>query len=80
MAMNSAQEQAFNAASGGLEPGLLSLICIGGLLAMLFVWAAWALIDVWKGWSNEKVRNGALIHFTIKLVILLVVATWMFAS
>ncbi len=39
--MTGAQEQAFNAASGGVEVSILSLICIGGLLATLFVWAAW---------------------------------------
>lgn len=78
--MTGAQEQAFNAASGGVEVSILSLICIGGLLATLFVWAAWALIDVYQGWSNEKVRNGALVHFVIKIVLLLVVSIWMFAS
>ena len=78
--MTGAQERAFNAASGGVEVSILSLICIGGLLATLFVWAAWALIDVYQGWSNEKVRNGALVHFVIKTVLLLVVSIWMFAS
>ncbi|HFI5337062.1 TPA: TIGR03758 family integrating conjugative element protein [Serratia liquefaciens] len=80
MPMTGAQEQAFNAASGGVEANILSLICIGGLLATLLVWAAWALIDVYQGWSNEKVRNGALVHFVIKTVLLLVVSIWMFAS
>ncbi|MEL5381342.1 TIGR03758 family integrating conjugative element protein [Serratia ureilytica] len=80
MAMNAAQAQAFKAASGGVEVNILSLICIGGLLAVLFVWAAWALVDVYQGWSNEKVRNGALVHFVIKTVLLLVVSIWMFAS
>ncbi|HEI9711401.1 TPA: TIGR03758 family integrating conjugative element protein [Serratia marcescens] len=80
MAMTGAQEQAFKAASGGVEVNILSLICIGGLLAVLFVWAAWALVDVYQGWSNAKVRNGALVHFVIKTVLLLVVSIWMFAS
>nr|WP_159465204.1 TIGR03758 family integrating conjugative element protein [Scandinavium goeteborgense] len=78
--MNPAQEQAFKAASGGVEVSLLSLICIGGLLATLLVWAAWALTDVWKGWGNEKVRNAALVHFAVRLVVLLLFCTWMFAS
>lgn len=80
MSMTGAQEQAFNAASGGVEINILSLICIGGLLATLFVWAAWALIDVYRGWSNEKVRSGALINFVLKTILLLVVSIWMFAS
>ncbi|MCX8966333.1 TIGR03758 family integrating conjugative element protein [Erwinia psidii] len=80
MAITHAQEQAFNAASGGIDINILSLICIGGLLATLFLWAAWALIDVWQGWSNEKVRNKALIHFAVKIVLLLLFSIWMFAS
>ncbi|ENR6207249.1 MULTISPECIES: TIGR03758 family integrating conjugative element protein [Serratia] len=80
MAMNAAQEQAFKAASGGIEVNILSLICIGGLLAVLFVWAAWALTDIWKGWSNEKLRNAAMVQFAVRLVLLLLVVTWMFAS
>ncbi|HEY3986743.1 TIGR03758 family integrating conjugative element protein [Cedecea sp.] len=78
--MNPAQEQAFKAASGGVEVSLLSLICIGGLLATLLVWAAWALTDVWRGWSNEKLRNAALVHFVVRLVVLLLFCIWMFAS
>ncbi|EAR3128678.1 TIGR03758 family integrating conjugative element protein [Salmonella enterica] len=80
MAMNAAQEQAFKTASGGVEVNILSLICIGGLLAVLFVWAAWALTDIWKGWSNEKLRNAAMVQFAVRLVLLLLVVTWMFAS
>ncbi|WMU73308.1 TIGR03758 family integrating conjugative element protein [Enterobacter bugandensis] len=80
MAMTGAQDQAFKAASGGVEVNILSLICIGGLLAVLFVWAAWALTDIWKGWSSEKVRNAAMMQFAVRLVLLLLVVTWMFAS
>lgn len=78
--MNSTQEQAFKAASGGVEIHLLSLVCLGGLLATLFVWAAWALVDIWKGWSNEKLRHAALVQFTVRLVLLLLASLWMFAS
>ncbi|EEH8378835.1 TIGR03758 family integrating conjugative element protein [Salmonella enterica subsp. enterica serovar Montevideo] len=80
MAINAAQELAFKAASGGVEVNILSLICIGGLLAVLFVWAAWALTDIWKGWSKEKLRNAAMVQFAVRLVLLLLVVTWMFAS
>ncbi len=80
MAMNAAQEQAFRTASDGVEANILSVICIGGLLATLFVWAAWALTDIWKGWSNERLRHAALVQFVVRLVLLLVVSVWMFAS
>lgn len=80
MAMNAAQEQAFRVASGDVEASILSLICIGGLLAVLFLWAAWAATDIWKGWSNEKLRHAAMTQFVVRLVLLLVVSVWMFAS
>lgn len=80
MAMNAAQEQAFRAASDGVEANILSVICIGGLLATLFVWAAWALTDIWKGWSNERLRHVALVQFAVRLVLLLVASVWMFAN
>ncbi len=80
MAVSGTQELAFRVASGGVEFTILSLICIGALLATLFVWAAWALTDIWKGWSNEKLRNTAMTQFAVRLVMLLVVSVWMFAS
>lgn len=80
MAMSEAQVQAFSSASGGLDVSVLSLVCTGGLIATLFVWAAWALVDVWQGWSHEKVRRGVLTHFTVRLILLLLISTWMFAS
>ncbi|HDJ1442340.1 TPA: TIGR03758 family integrating conjugative element protein [Serratia rubidaea] len=80
MAMTGAQEQAFNAASGGVEINVLSLLCIGGLLAVLFVWAAWAWIDVYEGWRNQDIRTKSLVRFVVKTILLLVLSIWMFAS
>lgn len=80
MSMNTAQSTAFKAASGNIDVSVLSLVCTGTLLAFLFFWAAWAASDVWVGWSNERVRHAALVRFTIRAVILLVVSIWIFAS
>lgn len=80
MSMTAAQSTAFKVASGNIDAGVLYLVCIGTLLAFLFFWAAWAGSDVWTGWSNEKVRHAALVRFTIRAVILLVVSIWIFAS
>nr|WP_090964852.1 TIGR03758 family integrating conjugative element protein [Pantoea varia] len=46
MAMTPAQEAAFKAASGNLEPSGMHLLCPGLLIGLLFFWAAWAIIDV----------------------------------
>ncbi|RLM24783.1 integrating conjugative element protein [Brenneria alni] len=77
--MSAAQSSAFKAASG-LDPQLLSFVCIGFLLAALFLWAAWALGDVWIGWANERVRDAALGRFALRTALLLVISIWMFAS
>lgn len=79
--MNAQQQEAFRAATGGgMEPSLLSLVCIGALIAVLFLWAAWGLVDVYQGWANEKVRTANMVRFTIRAVLLLVICIWMFAS
>ncbi|ATZ93033.1 MULTISPECIES: TIGR03758 family integrating conjugative element protein [Dickeya] len=80
MGLSAAQSSAFKAASGGFDPQVLNLICVGFVLAALFLWAAWALNDVWNGWANEKVRNAALGRFAVKTTILLVMSIWIFAS
>ncbi|EPQ5852156.1 TIGR03758 family integrating conjugative element protein [Klebsiella variicola] len=80
MPMTSEQTNAFKAGSGSLDVNILHLLCIGALLAFLFLWAAWALSDVWTGWSNTKVRDAALGRFAVRIVLLLLVCIWMFAS
>lgn len=79
MSMTGGQITAFKAASD-FDPQLLNLICVGFLLAALFLWAAWAAIDVWSGWANEKVRSAAFGNFSKRVIFLLIVSIWMFAS
>lgn len=80
MAMDAAQTQAFKAASGGVDPGILGLVCEGILFAVLLLWAAWAFVDVWQGWANQKVRSALMGRFVIKILFLLVLSLWMFGS
>jgi integrating conjugative element protein (TIGR03758 family) len=80
MAMDAGQTQAFKTASGGIDPGILSLLCEASLFAILLVWAAWALVDVWQGWANQKVRSVLMGRFLIKTLVLLIFSLWMFCS
>ncbi|MBD1225999.1 TIGR03758 family integrating conjugative element protein [Xenorhabdus griffiniae] len=81
MAMDSVQEQAFKAGSGGgIEPFSLEIFCIGLLIALLFIWAAWGMVDVYKGWANEKVREVVLTQFCIRAVFLILICIWMFIN
>ncbi|QCP62298.1 TIGR03758 family integrating conjugative element protein [Pantoea sp. SO10] len=80
MAMTAAQEVAFKAASGNVEPNLLHLLCLGLLIAFLFFWAAWAIVDVYSGWTSQRLKEGAMGRAIIRSVLLLVVSIWMFCS
>lgn len=80
MGMTAGQTQAFKAASGNVDPGIMSLLCEGILFAVLFLWAAWAFVDVWQGWANQKVRPALMVRFVIKAIVLLLFSLWMFGS
>ncbi|EGT3611395.1 TIGR03758 family integrating conjugative element protein [Morganella morganii] len=79
--MNPQQQNAFEAAAGsGMTVSVLNLLCVGALLAVLFLWATWGLVSVYQGWANEKVRSANMVRFAIRVVLLLLVSIWMFAS
>ncbi|POW52733.1 TIGR03758 family integrating conjugative element protein (plasmid) [Pantoea piersonii] len=80
MAMTAAQEAAFKAGSGNVEPNLLHLLCLGLLIGFLFFWAAWAIVDVYSGWTNQRLKEGAMGRAVVRSVLLLVVSIWMFCS
>ncbi|HBD1844109.1 TPA: TIGR03758 family integrating conjugative element protein [Salmonella enterica] len=80
MSMTSAQSTAFKAASGNIDVSILKLLFLGFLFAALFLWAAWALVDVYHGWANQNVRSAALGRFAVRVVVLLTISIWMFAS
>lgn len=80
MAMTAAQEAAFKAASGNVEPNLLHLVCLALLIGFLFFWAAWAIVDVYSGWANQRLKEAAMGRAAVRTVLLLVVSIWMFCS
>nr|WP_159465750.1 TIGR03758 family integrating conjugative element protein [Scandinavium goeteborgense] len=80
MGMTAGQTQAFKAASGNVDPGIMGTVCEGILFAVLFLWAAWSFVDVWQGWANQKVRSALMVRFVIKVIVLLLFSLWMFGS
>ncbi|MCC3701661.1 TIGR03758 family integrating conjugative element protein [Rouxiella badensis] len=78
--MNDAQNQAFKAASGGLDSHVMYLLCMGLLVGILFLWAAWGISDVWQGWAETKVKEKAMVRWLLRAVLLIVMSLWMFSS
>ncbi|MGS3238026.1 TIGR03758 family integrating conjugative element protein [Klebsiella michiganensis] len=78
--MNDAQTAAFKAATGNVEPAVLNLLFIGSLLALLILWAGWGLVHVYRGYASGNVKAQALQRFTVRVVVLLLVSLFLFAS
>lgn len=78
--MNDAQTAAFKAATGNVEPAVLNLLFIGSLLALLILWAGWGLVHVYRGYAAGNVKASALQRFAVRVVILLLVSLFLFAS
>ncbi|PVZ81191.1 TIGR03758 family integrating conjugative element protein [Serratia sp. S1B] len=78
--MNAAQTAAFKAAVSNVEPAVLNLLFIGTLMAVLTLWAGWGLLHVYRGYAARKIEAPALQRFVVRVVILLLVSTYLFAS
>ncbi|MCE7358065.1 TIGR03758 family integrating conjugative element protein [Klebsiella pneumoniae] len=78
--MTHEQEQAFRASSNNADPNLLNLLFIGTLVAVLFLWAAFAFVTVYRGWEAGNVSEKTVLSFVIRVVVLLVVSLFLFAS
>lgn len=78
--MNDAQTAAFKAATGNVEPAVLNLLFIGSLIALLTLWAGWGLVHVYRGYASGNVKAQALQRFTVRVVVLLLVSMFLFAS
>ena len=76
--MTHEQEQAFRASTN--NPNLLNLLFIGTLVAVLFLWAAFAFVTVYRGWEAGNVSEKTVLSFVIRVVVLLVVSLFLFAS
>lgn len=79
-AMTHEQEQAFRASTNNADPNLLNLLFIGTLVAVLFLWAAFAFVTVYRGWEAGNVSEKTVLSFVIRVVVLLVVSLFLFAS
>ncbi|MDT1838199.1 TIGR03758 family integrating conjugative element protein, partial [Acinetobacter baumannii] len=53
---------------------------IGTLVAVLFLWAAFAFVTVYRGWEAGNVSEKTVLSFVIRVVVLLVVSLFLFAS
>lgn len=78
--MTHEQEQAFRASTNNADPNLLNLLFIGTLVAVLFLWAAFAFVTVYRGWEAGNVSEKTVLLFVIRVVVLLVVSLFLFAS
>ncbi|CAI1910533.1 integrating conjugative element protein, PFL_4701 family [Serratia entomophila] len=78
--MNEAQTAAFKAAAGNVEPAVLNLLFIGSLIAVLTLWAGWGLVHVYRGYAVGNIKGPALQRFVVRVVILLLVSLYLFAS
>lgn len=78
--MNEAQTTAFKAANGNVDPAVLNLLFISSLLALLILWAGWGLVHVYRGYASGNVSASAVQRFTVRVVILLLVSLFLFAS
>lgn len=78
--MNEAQMAAFKAASNDASPSFLNLLFVGSLLAVLTLWAGWGLVHVYRGYAAGQVNLTAIQRFVVRVVILLLLSTYLFAS
>lgn len=78
--MNDAQTAAFKAAAGNVEPAVLNVLFIGSLIAVLTLWAGWGFVHVYRGYAAGKIDASAVQRFVVRVVILLLVSLYLFAS
>lgn len=78
--MNDAQTAAFKAAAGNVDPAVLNLLFIGALIAVLILWAGWGFVHVYRGYAAGKISASVAQRFVVRVVILLLVSLYLFAS
>lgn len=78
--MTHEQASAWAIGAGNLDPSLLKLLILSGLYAALFLWGTWALVHAYKGWTKKTIDADALGTFVIRLVLLLTLSLFFFAS
>ncbi|MGL4860174.1 MAG: TIGR03758 family integrating conjugative element protein [Enterobacteriaceae bacterium] len=78
--MNDVQTAAFKAAAGNVEPAVLNLLFIGALIAVLILWSGWGLVHVYRGYAAGNLKGIVAQRFVVRVVILLLVSLYLFAS
>lgn len=78
--MTDAQTSAFKIASGNADPALLNTLFIGTLIALLILWSGWGLVHVYRGYAAGHVKEQAMMRFVIRMVLLIVISLFLFAS
>lgn len=78
--MSEAQINAFNIASGNVEPTSLHPLFVGILIALLLLWSGWGLLHVYQGYASERITEQGLIRFVIRTVLLIVISLFLFAQ
>ncbi|AIN18072.1 TIGR03758 family integrating conjugative element protein [Yersinia rochesterensis] len=78
--MNEAQTAAFKAAASNVDPSVLNLLFISSLISLLTLWAGWGFVHVYRGYAAGNIKGSAVQHFVVRVVILLLVSLYLFAS
>ncbi len=78
--MNEAQTRAFKVAANNVEPSVLNTLFIGSLMAVLMLWAGWGLVHVYRGYALGQIKEQTVMRFVLRVFLLLVVSTYLFAS
>ncbi|MGE4668604.1 TIGR03758 family integrating conjugative element protein [Yersinia enterocolitica] len=78
--MNEAQTAAFKAAASNVDPSILNLLFISSLISLLTLWAGWGFVHVYRGYAAGNIKGSAVQRFVVRVVILLLVSLYLFAS
>lgn len=78
--MNDAQTQAFKAAASGADPAKLNVLFIGALIALLILWVGWGFLHVYRGYAAGRVSEQTLMRAVIRMILLIVVSLFLYAS
>ncbi|EKN3342818.1 TIGR03758 family integrating conjugative element protein [Yersinia enterocolitica] len=78
--MNEAQTAAFKAAASNVDPSVLNLLFISSLISLLTLWAGWGFVHVYRGYAAGNIKGSAVQRFVVRVVILLLVSLYLFAS
>jgi len=77
MAMSSAQNAAFSAATGGHLPSDVSTLFASILLVLLLIWAAWLIVRTLSSLYRGNAKDMDLIWIGLRASALIAIALWL---